>query len=122
MIGHLTQTVSAAWDLYLANLDHTTKFKYLIGYSAGEDDEEYPIIGVGVCKGNIMFAYNHTVSYKIGTLMTDKIHKIIYYETPIVSSKYLSSKRDQLLTIVVHHVLANMLTFVVIVDALLKVN
>ena len=65
-----------------------------IGYSAGEEGGEYPIIGVGVCKGiSDKLAYNHVVSYKISTVMTDKIHKILYYETPIVSSKYLSSKK-----------------------------
>ena len=65
-----------------------------IGYSAGEEGGEYPIIGVGVCKGiSDKLAYNHVVSYKIGTVMTDEIHKILYYETPIVSSKYLSSKK-----------------------------
>lgn len=63
-----------------------------IGYGAGM--EEYPIIGVGVCRGaSDKLAYNHIVSYKIGTAFTNEIHKIIYYETPIVSSKYSPSTK-----------------------------
>lgn len=44
---------------------------------------EYPIIGVGVCKGiSNKLAYSQVVSYKIGTNFTKEIHTIKYYETP----------------------------------------
>lgn len=74
-----------------SKLKNTTQLSKntIAGYTAFK---EYPIIGVGVCKGTSeKLAYDHVISYKIGTAFTKEVHMIRYYERLPVTAKYSHS-------------------------------